>query len=866
LESEVGGIYMRANNFADDPSLVLEFIAESLEHLDGIDNNLFEYERNPDDAELIDSIFRAIHSVKGSSGFLGLDEINKLAHRLETLLDELRKGKRSPNADVMDVLFSGCDLLRTLIEEISQQLDKEMELDIEHREDQLASIMSTLNQLIDSSEQNRGKTKAKKDKSSAKKKAGGYEISKEMLRDFQLESLEHLETCDAALIELDKNRKDKEAINNFFRAIHTIKGTAAYVGQEEISSLSHALEFVLELVRRKDACKISDKVLDLAFQTVDALRTMVNDLEDENARETAKELKDKLVTVKKEMEKEADNESKDHEEEPSSTDPLGIFKNAATQHIDTTRTCVARIEEKKGFEAPEVDMLFRAAHSLKSSANYMGFESIVKECSVLEELLDDIKKGDMPFGAAIVDMMNDTIDSIEKELGSVAAADMRDGEGPDGTGRDKGEESSKRKHTTNSEVQQKSGKETKVPTSAQVPKTMRIDQSLLDVFMNLVGELIVSRNALGHVQRQLTQGEVQLGEAIKGLQKATQTITRISDEMQRSVMEMRMVPVRNVFQKFPRIVRDISRKTGKKVDLIFQGEDTEIDKAIAEDIGDPLVHIIRNSMDHGIEAPEVRVKKGKPETGTIILKAYHEGNYIIIDVIDDGAGINPDAVLNKAIENGMISQSQAEGMSKEEIFNLIFMPGFSTAKEVTDISGRGVGMDVVRTNLAKLKGNVRVTSEINQGTHVRLEVPLTLALVEAMLVGAGGNTYAIPVESIKETLKISASDVNTLMKKKAITHRGKVIGLELLSHLLNISRNGDGVKGNGEMPVLIIQAANETMGIAVEKLYRKEEIVIKPLADYLAGLPGIAGASILGDGQTILILEPNELISMGTEN
>ncbi len=857
---------MGANSFADDPSLVVEFIAESLEHLDGIDNNLFEYERNPDDAELIDSIFRAIHSVKGASGFLGLDEINKLAHRLETLLDQLRKGKRSPSGDVMDVLFSGCDLLRTLIEEISQQLDKEMELDVGHREDQLASIMSTLNQLIDSSEQNREKTKAKKDKSSAKKKAGGYEISKEMLRDFQLESLEHLETCDAALIELDKNRKDKEAINNFFRAIHTIKGTAAYVGQEEISSLSHALEFVLELVRRKDACKISDKVLDLAFQTVDALRTMVNDLEDENARETAKELKDKLVTVKKEMEKEADNESKDHEEEPSSTDPLGIFKNAATQHIDTTRTCVARIEEKKGFEAPEVDMLFRAAHSLKSSANYMGFESIVKECSVLEELLDDIKKGDMPFGAAIVDMMNDTIDSIEKELGSVAAADMGDGEGLDGTGRDKGDESSKRKDTTNSEVQQKSGKETKVPTSAQVPKTMRIDQSLLDVFMNLVGELIVSRNALGHVQRQLTQGEVQLGEAIKGLQKATQTITRISDEMQRSVMEMRMVPVRNVFQKFPRIVRDISRKTGKKVDLIFQGEDTEIDKAIAEDIGDPLVHIIRNSMDHGIEAPEVRVKKGKPETGTIILKAYHEGNYIIIDVIDDGAGINPDAVLNKAIENGMISQSQAEGMSKEEIFNLIFMPGFSTAKEVTDISGRGVGMDVVRTNLAKLKGNVRVTSEIDQGTHVRLEVPLTLALVEAMLVGAGGNTYAIPVESIKETLKISASDVNTLMKKKAITHRGKVIGLELLSHLLNISRNGDGVKGNGEMPVLIIQAANETMGIAVEKLYRKEEIVIKPLADYLAGLPGIAGASILGDGQTILILEPNELISMGTEN
>ena len=857
---------MAANTFADDPSLVLEFIAESLEHLDGIDSNLFEYEKNPNSADLIDSIFRAIHSVKGTSGFLGLEEINKLAHRLETLLDQLRKGKRSPSNEIMDALFSGCDLLRTLIEGVSHQLDEKIESEIGEEGDKFNDIMSALNQLTEFTETESKEGRKRKKSLPPKKKVGEYEISEEMLREFQIESLEHLEACDAALIGLDKKRNDREAIDNLFRAIHTIKGTSAYLGQEEISKLSHSLESILEVVRRKNNCNISDELLDLSFQTVDTLRAMVNDPNEKKSRKTAKKLQQKILSIKDKMEKGDKDEDSSDKSAFSSTDPLAIFQNAANQHIDTIKACVARAGEKSGFEASEIDMLFRAAHSLKSSANYMGFENMVKECSVLEELLDDIKGGNIPFGPAVIDMISDTANSLEKGVKNVSLdmglEQVDAGKAPQSEP-DKGDQG---RGSVERGGRPKPTKAAATSQSSQQLKTMRIDQRLLDVFMNLVGELIVSRNALGHVLRQLIQGDVQLGEAIKGLQKATQNITRISDEMQRSVMEMRMVPVRHVFQKFPRIVRDIARKTGKNVDLILQGEDTEIDKGIAEDIGDPLVHIVRNSVDHGIETPDVRVKKGKPETGTIVLKAYHEGNYIIIDVIDDGAGIDPKAVLGRAIENGMISRDQADGMTKEEIFNLIFMPGFSMAKEVTDISGRGVGMDVVRTNLAKLKGNVRVTSEIDQGTHVRLEVPLTLALVEAMLVGAGSDIYAIPVEAIRETVKITTSELNSLMKKKAITHRGKVIGLEFLSHLLNISQNGHKMDHDEQMPVLIVQAANDCLGIAVDRLYRKEEIVIKPLADYLAGLPGIAGASILGDGKTILILEPNELVSMATRN
>jgi len=414
------------------------------------------------------------------------------------------------------------------------------------------------------------------------------------------------------------------------------------------------------------------------------------------------------------------------------------------------------------------------------------------------------------------------------------------------------------------------GKDSEVHERASSPlpalqapaKTMRIDQRLLDLFMNLVGELIVARNALAHVSGQLDLEPTGQGEIVKGLQKTTQTITRISNEMQRNVMEMRMVPVRNVFQKLSRIVRDAARKTGKKVELILQGEDTEIDKGIAEDIGDPLVHIIRNAVDHGIETPDVRVKAGKPEEGTIVLRASHEGNFIVIDVIDDGAGIDPRVILNKAIENGMLSPEKAGKMREEDIFNLIFMPGFSTAREVTDISGRGVGMDVVRTNLNKLKGSVKVKSEKGQGTHIQLQVPLTLALIEAMLVGVGGSTYAIPVEAIRETVKVRSSEIKSLMKKMTFTHRGDVIGVEMLSRLVDTSGNGGRREKDKEILVLILQSGSECLGVGVDRLYRKEEIIVKPLADYLAGLPGIAGASILGDGETILILEPAELIAM----
>ncbi|MBW1698291.1 MAG: chemotaxis protein CheA [Deltaproteobacteria bacterium] len=865
---------MDGEDFTEDMSLLLEFIAESLEHLEGIDSDLLEYEKNPEDSELIDSIFRAIHSVKGASGFLGLNQINTLAHRLETLLDGLRKGERSLDNETMDLLLSGCDLVRTLIEEISQRIDLQIDARMPSDDKRIDVLLSSLNRLIEGkggevaktgSPEKERRVKACETTPQPAATTGVYKITEKMIADFQTEAFEHLETCDAALIALDHMRNDREAINNLFRAIHSIKGTSAYLGLGDVSKLAHAFEGLLELVRRHADFQVADFLLDLFFRAVEMLREMVSDLEGKEAAENAQEILKLLEEENQKLQRDGKEALTAAPEEITSTDPNAIFITAASQHLDTMKACLAGISEKDVFESSDLDIFFRAVHSLKSSAAYMGFEEIEKESMTIEDLLNDVKKRALDFSPAVTNLIGDTLGTIEKHLGRIGNIPRDQAESEKISEKGEKRETGRESPVENDRRSQQN--DTPSSSASQPPaRTMRIDQRLLDVFMNLVGELIVARNALGHVQRQMNQESNLQTEIVKGLQKATQTITRISDEMQRNVMEMRMVPVRTVFQKFPRIVRDISRKTGKKVDILLQGEDTEIDKGIAEDIGDPLVHIIRNAVDHGIEAPEVRAKAGKPEGGTIILKASHEGNLIVIDIIDDGAGIDPERILNKAMEKGMIDPEKAGEMSREEILNLIFMPGFSTAGEVTDVSGRGVGMDVVRTNLSKLKGNVRVTSDLGQGTHIRLEVPLTLALIEAMLVGSGGNTYAIPVEAIRETVKVGSSEIRSLMKKKAFVHRGDVIGLEMLSCLINTSGNGHGPDYGKEIPILILQAGNESLGVAVDRLYRKEEIVIKPLADYLAGLPGLAGASILGDGQAILILEPAELIAMATND
>jgi two-component system chemotaxis sensor kinase CheA len=381
--------------------------------------------------------------------------------------------------------------------------------------------------------------------------------------------------------------------------------------------------------------------------------------------------------------------------------------------------------------------------------------------------------------------------------------------------------------------------------------------------MNLIGELIINRNRYTLIARSLedTSHDVDVSRVAQDLSETTYAMARISDDLQDTIMKVRMVPVSSVISRFPRLVRDLSRKSGKEVELIMEGEETELDKSVVEVIGDPLVHLIRNSVDHGIESEEDRKAAGKPPKGTVTLRAFHKGNSVAIEIEDDGKGIDPAKMREVAIRKGIITQEEAAQLDDRESLELIFAPGFSSAEKITDISGRGVGMDVVRTNIKNLKGSVSTYSEVGKGTRFTLSLPLTLAIIDALMVNVSGQMYAIPLDAVSETTKIESERLTDVKGRKAVTLRGEVLGIVELSEMLDLPRAGTLPE---VLSMVVIHDNERRLGLVVDRLLERQEIVIKPLGSYLGDLKGISGATILGDGSVILILDPHEIYLMAT--
>jgi two-component system chemotaxis sensor kinase CheA len=402
-------------------------------------------------------------------------------------------------------------------------------------------------------------------------------------------------------------------------------------------------------------------------------------------------------------------------------------------------------------------------------------------------------------------------------------------------------------------------------------RSIRVDQRKLDEYINLAGELVIARNALAHEFRQAGLNPTQH----RRLKESIDRVYRIVGDIQANAMLMRMVPVATLFQRFPRMVRDIARSLDKQLELRTVGEETELDKQVAERLADPLVHLVRNAADHGIEPPDVRRAAGKSETGTITLRAGREGGMIVLEIVDDGAGIPAERLKAKAVEQGLITPAQATAMSRHEALQLVFAAGLSTARAVSDLSGRGVGMDVVRNNLAELGGTVAVDSEPGQGTRFRLELPLTLAVTNVLLASVDEAVYAIPVDSIQETLRVAAGQLRQLNRQWVIPLRGQIVPVKPLRDLLgnqaeragspspeaSASANPDSQRSDGleHRPVLVVRRAGSHYGLVVDRLLGQQEIVIKPLPGHLGKLPGVSGAAILGDGQVALILDPARL-------
>lgn len=379
-------------------------------------------------------------------------------------------------------------------------------------------------------------------------------------------------------------------------------------------------------------------------------------------------------------------------------------------------------------------------------------------------------------------------------------------------------------------------------TNHKVKQTVRVDIERLDNLMNLVGELVMHKGRLEQIgaTRKITE-----------LNETMEQIDRITTDLQSVVMKVRMVPIEQVFNRFPRMVRDLAKELNKEVDFLIEGKETELDRTVIDEIGDPLVHLLRNALDHGLESPEERLKKGKPSQGTVMLRARHEGNNVYIEVEDDGAGIDIKRVLEKAVEKGILSSKEAELMSREEAIDLLFHPGFSTAKIVTDVSGRGVGLDVVKTKIEALSGEIFVDSRLGQGTRFKIKLPLTLAIIQALMVSVQDEVYAVPLSSVDETTMIKSSDIKMIQNQEVIMLRGTVLPLYRLGYLLEATSNND----SDEMYVVVVRKAEKQIGLVVDTLIGQQEIVIKSLGKLLAGIPGLAGAIVSGDGNVRLILD-----------
>ena len=562
--------------------------------------------------------------------------------------------------------------------------------------------------------------------------------------------------------------------------------------------------------------------------------------------------------------------------------------------------------EKAPTDNDLLNQIFRSIHTVKGASSFLGFELLVRVTHKTEDVLNRLRKGELLVTSEIMDVVLEATDLVKMLVADIKAGDIIDREIDETVNKlipllseqagaaqqappavTEPVEPATVSGDTNVVTPEQSPPSSPtaslpsvpatpvpvVPKKAASPKpadkgaddlsdssTVRVDVKRLDDLMNQVGELVLERNRMIQLNQDLQGGSsdyILFGEEFG---KLTKRMNFVTSELQMQVLKMRMIPVEKVFKKFPRIVRSLSRDLGKEVDLQIFGEETELDRSVVDEIGDPLIHLIRNAMDHGLETPDERLAAGKPRTGTLVLAAVHEGNSIIISIKDDGRGIDTDRVGRKAIEKGLITEDQLLAMSQREMFDLIFLPGFSTKDMASDLSGRGVGMDVVKTNIKKLNGLIEIKSEKGLGSEFILRLPLTLAIIQSLLVEVEGEVYSIPLSSVLETLRVDQRQFHVVGGQEVLKLRESVLPLIRLEQVFKVQRNSE---RDDFCYVVVIGAADKRVGLVVSRLVGQQEVAIKSLGNYLANIPGIAGSTILGDGRVTLIVDPVSMIDGG---
>ena len=629
----------------------------------------------------------------------------------------------------------------------------------------------------------------------------------EITEDFLIEAFEMIEQLDYDLVELENNPEDLDLLNRIFRVAHTIKGSGSFLNFNILTKLTHNMEDVLNKAR-KGELKIPPDIMDVELESVDLMKTLLGSIRDSGSDSgSGVDIEPCIGRLKK-----ISNEGEDESEEVS---PSPQAENDTSPQPAQESAQATAKAETQAQPQEEPDYSSMSAEEVEAE-----IERLLKQ----KQEEDKIKREERKKMGIVDDIQ------APKEISDVPPKNAQSDSESKADSKAQDESSTKAESTESKKSSEQPSKkdDNKAPSSV-IEQTVRVDVKRLDHLMNLIGELVLGKNRLMRIYGDVEErydGEKFLEE----LNQVVSSISMVTTDLQLAVMKTRMLPIGKVFNKFPRMVRDLSRELGKNIELTISGEETELDKSIVEEIGDPLVHIIRNSCDHGIESAEDRAVLKKSETGKINLRAYNEGNHIVIEISDDGKGLDAEAIKNKALKNGIISKKEAEVMSDKGAFNIIFKAGFSMASKVTNVSGRGVGMDVVRTNIEKLNGIIEIDSEVGVGTTIKLKISLTLAIIQALLVGVQEEYYAIPLSSVLETVLISRDEIYSVDGKSVLRLRDEVLSLVKLSDIFNVETT---VSTPNDVYVVIIGLADAKLGVIVDYLIGQEEVVIKSLGYYL---------------------------------
>lgn len=678
------------------------------------------------------------------------------------------------------------------------------------------------------------------------------------------ETKEHLESLNTQVLELEKDPHNSETINEIFRAAHSLKGMAGTMGYKRMQRLTHDMENAFSEVR-SGKLEVSADMIDIVFQCLDALEeylTCITETADEgtNDNEALIARIDAVVNGKsgKPAETVAVQEVKTGEKKPDSEKD---YHSVVLKDFEMHAACQA---VRKGLHFYGITIQIEETCILKSARAFLVFKNVEPFGEVIrsEPGVQDIEdeKFDWSFSIFVVskeplDRILDAIRNVS-EIRSVVGGEL---DVPDSEGQEKKEESAAAVEEKTQEAKEAASKQTsqKASPAAQasggkpvVNRSVRVDLDKLDVLMNLVSELITAKNGIVSVSDSEKSG------ATQAIREQVEYLESITTNLHESVMKVRMMPIESVVSRFPRMIRDLSKKLGKKMELYMSGEDTELDRTVIDEIGDPLMHILRNAADHGLESEEVRVERGKPAVGSIFLDAYQDGNNVVIEVRDDGNGIDVERVREKAIEKGTITKEQAANMEDKEIIDLLFRPSFSTAEKISDVSGRGVGLDVVKTKIEGLGGDIEVRTALGEGSTFIIRLPLTLAIIQALMVTLGDEKYAIPLSTIQTIEDITIEDIKYVRGKEVINLRDNVIPIIRLSEILDVEKSEE----TQNLIVVIIQKGDKKAGLVVDQLIGQQEIVIKSLGKHLNNNKLLSGATILGDGEVALILDVNTLL------